>query len=156
MLNTEDICRIVQHIGELLELKGESPFKSRAYFNAARTIRELHLPLREMVYAGTLAEVKGFGKALTGKISELVEQGQLDYYERLKAEVPSGLSDLTALPGLDRRKIGLLHLKLGITGLEDLERACLEQRVAPLRGFTRAAQQQLLQDIRAIKQHDAS
>ena len=147
-MTNQDICEILEDIGKLLELKGETPFKSRAYFHAVQIIQGLNVPLQEFVEQGTLSSIKGIGKALTQKITELVETGKLEYYEKLKASVPSGLFEVVSLPGLDRRKTGLLYLKLGISTLNELEQACLEERVSALRGFNKARQQELLEEIR--------
>ena len=147
MTTNDEICTILEDIGNLLELKGETPFKSRAYFNAVDTLNAIDVPVEELVENGTLSSLKGFGKALTTKITELVQTGQLAYYEKLRASVPPGLFEIAELPELDRRKAGILYVKLGVTTLDELKQACLENRVAPLRGFNQKKQQQLLEDI---------
>lgn len=150
-MTNEEIRRILEGIGQLLEITGETPFKARAYFNAVHILRELDVPIQILVEQGKLSSIKGFGKALTQKITELVETGQLNYYEKLKASVPPGLFEIASLPGLDRRKTGILYLKLGIGTLEELEQACLQNRIAAVRGFSAAKQQQLLEAIRSQK-----
>ncbi len=146
-MTNDDICKILEEIGILLELKGENPFKSRAYFNAIQTIQALKTPLQEFVKLGKLSSIKGIGKALTKKITELVETGKLEYYDRLKASVPPGLFEIASLAGLDRRKTGLIYLKLGVSTLDELEQACQENRVSTLRGFNKEKQQRLLEEI---------
>ena len=150
-MTNEEVCKILEQIGELLELKGENPFKYRAYFNAVQTIKSLNINLKELIKQGKLSSVKGIGKALTKKITELVETGKLEYYEKLKRSVPPGLFEIASLPGLDRRKTGLLYLKLGITTLEELKEACLKDRVSMLRGFNKEDQQKILTEIRKIR-----
>ena len=137
----------MEEIGAFLELTGETPFKSRAYFNAVQTIQALDAPVQELVAQGKLSSLKGFGKALTKKITELMTTGKLDYYEKLKRSVPPGLVAIASLPGLDRRKTGLLYLKLGVSTLAELQQACLEDRVYTVRGFNKDRQQQLLTAI---------
>ncbi len=157
MTNIE-VCRILEDIGHLLELKGENPFKSRAYFHAVRIIQELDVPLKNLVEEGTLSSIKGIGNALTQKITELMETGTLKYYEKLKASIPPGLFEIASLPSLDRKKTGLLYLKLGVSGLAELKQACLEDRVASLRGFNQKIQQELLEVLNTLSEqpHDSS
>ncbi|GAK60208.1 DNA polymerase IV, Family X [Candidatus Vecturithrix granuli] len=150
-ITNEEIGHILEEIGQLLEITGETPFKSRAYFNAVHILRELDVPIQTFVEQGTLSSIKGFGKALTQKITELVETGHLNYYEKLKASVPPGLFEIASLPGLDHRKTGILYLKLGIATLDELEQACLQNQIAAVRGFSAAKQQQLLEAIRSQK-----
>src|SRR3984957_20002177 len=86
----EKTAEILVEIGTLLELKGENPFKTRAYANAARTIESLNEPLANLVAEKRLGEIKGIGEALEQKITELIETGRLKYYEDLKASIPPG------------------------------------------------------------------
>ena len=141
------VCKILEDIGILLELKGETPFKSRAYFHAVEIVQSLDVPVKELVEEGRLSSIKGIGKALTQKMTELVETGTLEYYEKLKASVPSGLFDIASLPGLDRRKTGLLYLKLGVANVDELKQACQEDRVSELRGFNKEIQLKLLEEL---------
>ena len=103
------------------------------------------------LYVRPAARRKGVGKALTKKITELVETGKLEYYETLRESVPSALFEIASLSGLDRRKTGLLYLKLGVSTLSELERACLEDRVSTLRGFNKETQQKLLEELQQLK-----
>lgn len=146
-MTNDDICNILREIGELLELTGENPFKYRTYFTAIETITALDVPVQALVNERKLSLLPGFGKALTSKITELVETGTLPYYERLKHATPAGLYDIAALPGMDRRKAGLLYLKLGVSNLNDLAEACRDGRVATVRGFHQDDQERLLQAI---------
>ena len=146
--DNHEVCDILQQIGELLELKGENPFKYRAYFNAVQIIRSLDLSLKELIDQEKLSSIKGIGKALTKKITELVETGKLEYYENLKQSVPPGLAEIASLSGLDRRKTGLLYLKLGVSTLGELEQACREDRVCTVRGFSKKDQQKLLEELK--------
>ena len=111
-----DIIRILEEIALLLELKGESPFKSLAYTNAARKLETLEEDLDGLVRRGGLKSVRGIGDALNRKITELVATGRLEYYETLKASVPQGLLEMLRIPGLGPRKIRALHEKLSPSG----------------------------------------
>jgi DNA polymerase (family 10) len=131
----------------LLELKGENPFKSRAYQNAARTIEALSEPLDKLVAEARLAELKGIGEAIQQKITELVTTGRLQYYEDLKAATPPGLVAMLDIPGLGPKKIKVLHDELGIETVEQLEQACKDGKIAGLKGFGEKSQTNILEGI---------
>src|SRR5689334_4134480 len=103
-MDKDQIAEILIEIGVLLELKGENPFKTRAYANAARVLETLNEPLDKIVTEGRLADLKGIGSALQDKITELVTTGKLPYYEELKASLPAGLFALLQIPGLGPKK----------------------------------------------------
>ncbi|MBA7706810.1 hypothetical protein ES703_115667 [subsurface metagenome] len=87
-MNNSEIAKVFQDIAILLELKGENPFKMRAYQKVARSIKHLPVEVEQLVAEDRLKEVPGAGEAITKKITELVTTGKLDYYEKLKAEFP--------------------------------------------------------------------
>ncbi len=87
-MKNSEIARVFQNIADLLELKGENPFKIRAYQKVAGAIEHLPVEVAQLVKEDRLNEVPGVGAAITKKITELVTTGQLGYYERLKAEFP--------------------------------------------------------------------
>src|SRR5271155_758319 len=99
-MDKEKVAEILVEIGTLLELKGENPFKTRAYANGARTIESLNEPLSQLVAEKRLGEIKGIGEALEHKITELVETGKLKYYDELKAATPPGFFEMLQLSGV--------------------------------------------------------
>ncbi|MGO8765481.1 MAG: DNA polymerase/3'-5' exonuclease PolX [Limisphaerales bacterium] len=134
-MDKNKIAEILVEIGTLLELKGENPFKTRAYANAARTLENLNEPLEKIIQEKRLGEIKGIGEALEQKILELFETGQLKYFEELKASVPPGLVEMLEIPGVGPKKIKILNDKLGIENVKQLEAACKSGKVAELAGF---------------------
>jgi DNA polymerase (family 10) len=146
-MDKEQVAEILVSIGTLLELKGENPFKTRAYLNAARSLETSNESLGRLVAENRLGEIKGIGEALQKKITELVQTGKLAYYEELKASVPPGLLEMLDIPGLGPKKIKALHDELGIQSVEQLELACKEDKVAALRGFGAKTQANLLEGI---------
>jgi len=134
-MDKKKIAEILVEIGILLELKGENPFKTRAYANAARILENLDESLATLIAEERLGEVKGIGEALEQKITELFETGKLKYYHDLKASVPPGLIEMLEIPGVGPKKIKTLHDKLGIENIEQLEAACRAGKVAELDGF---------------------
>jgi DNA polymerase (family 10) len=146
-MDKDQVAEILVEIGTLLELKGENPFKTRAYLNAARAIESLNEPLAKIVAESRLGEIKGVGEALTKKITELVETGRLAYYDELKASIPPGLIALLGIPGLGPKKIQALNKALGIDSVEKLETACQAGKVAQLDGFGEKTQANILEGI---------
>jgi DNA polymerase (family X) len=146
-MDQKQVAEILAEIGTLLELQGENPFKTRAYAQAARTLENLDEPLKKIVAEKRLNAIKGIGEALERKITELVETGQLAYYNELKASVPPGLVALLGIPGLGPKKIRALKQKLGVDSVEKLEAACQSGTVAQLDGFGEKTQANLLAGI---------
>ncbi|UZQ82818.1 DNA polymerase/3'-5' exonuclease PolX [Thermoanaerobacter sp. RKWS2] len=151
-MDKKTVVDILNEIGLLLELKGENPFKARAYYNAARTIEVLDEDIETLVKEDRLKDVKGIGEALNKKLTELITTGRLEYYEKLKESVPPGLIEMLKIPGLGPKKIKTLHEKLGITTIGELEYACVENRLVDLPGFGEKTQKKIFEGIQFIKQ----
>ena len=134
-MSKEEIAEIFEQIARLLELKGENPFKIRAYANAARALETLSGDLAKMIDEGRLQEVDGIGKAIAEKITTLIRTGRLEYYEKLRDEFPPEIFVLFELQGLGAKKIKALYETLGISSITKLERACKEGKIAALAGF---------------------
>ena len=146
-MDKDKVAEILVEIGTLLELKGENPFKTRAYGNGARTIQGLTEPLEKLVAEKRLGEIKGIGEALEQKITELVETGKLKYYDELKASIPPGLIQMLEISGLGPKKIQAMQKKLGVDSIAKLEAACKAGKVAELDGFGEKTQANILEGI---------
>src|SRR6266571_7525355 len=146
-MDKEQVAEILVNIATLLDLKGENPFKSRAYVNAARALEEMSEPLDKVVAEERLGEVKGIGESIQKKICEMVATGKLAYYEELKAATPPGLVLMLDIPGLGPKKIKAIHDELGIETIEQLEQSCKEGRVAKLKGFGEKTQANICDGI---------
>lgn len=143
-----EIAAVLTDIATLLELKGENPFKVRAYVSGARVIESLSdEEIAQRVAAQTLDEVKGIGEALAQKIGELHSTGRLEFYVKLKASLPPGLVELLEIPGVGPKKIKALHDQLGVDSIAKLEAACKEGKVADLAGFGAKTQTKILEGI---------
>jgi DNA polymerase (family 10) len=152
-MDKQAIVRTLEDISTLLELQGESPFKSRAYTTGARVIAGLdYAELEELVRSGKLRSLKGIGAALAEKISELVTTGRLGYYERLQQQVPTGLLEMLTIPGIGPKKVKAIHEQLSIATVGELEYACYENRLVDLPGFGRKTQENILKGIDRLKQ----
>src|SRR6516162_11513390 len=146
-MDKEQIVEILNSIAVLLELKGENPFKPRAYTNAARALESLSEPLDKVIAEERLGEVKGIGESIQKKIVELMTTGRLAYYEELKAATPPGLVLMLEIPGLGPKKIKALHDELKIETIEQLEQACKDGQVAGLKGFGEKTASNILEGI---------
>lgn len=146
-MDKHQVAEILNEIGVLLELKGENPFKTRAYENAARALESLNEPLAVVVEENRLGEIKGIGEALQKKIAELVTTGKLRYYDDLKASVPAGLMEILEVPGVGPKKVKVLYDQLNIDSLDKLEAACREGLITGLAGFGAKSQTKILQGI---------
>jgi len=144
-----EIADVLAEIGTLLELKGENPFKIRAYQTGARALEAIEeVELGRLIAQDELQSVKGIGEALAQKIGELHTTGKLGYYDTLKASVAPGLVELLQIPGLGPKKIRALQAKLSISDIAGLTAACREGRVAELEGFGEKTQEKLLAGIK--------
>ena len=146
-MDKNDIIGVLDLIGTMLEIKGENPFKVRAYFSGSRTLQTLEEDLGTVIEEGRLGNIPGIGKALTEKIETLYTTGELEFLDKLKASVPDGLLELLEVPGLGGKKINALHKKLGIDSIESLTQACNDGRVAELKGFGTKTQDKILSGI---------
>ncbi|HUJ42908.1 MAG TPA: DNA polymerase/3'-5' exonuclease PolX [Opitutaceae bacterium] len=147
-MTKNEIAAVLDEIGVLLDLKGENPFKVRAYHAGARALEALEEDLGTVVTEERLQTIKGIGEALAKKITELHATGRLGFHEKLKASIAPGLVEMLEVPGLGAKKIRALHETLGINSIADLARACREGRVAALDGFGERSQEKILAGIR--------
>src|SRR5437870_1859527 len=121
----------LDELAALLDLKGENPFKVRAYSTAARTIRGLADEVETLLKEERFS-VRGIGESIREKIEELLRDGKIKHLEELKSSLPAGLLDMLRVQGLGPKKVKALHTELGCASLQDLEKACKEGRVAGL------------------------
>ena len=147
-MDKKDIIEVLERIGTMMEIKGENPFKIRAYFSGARTLQTMQEDLGTVIEEGRLGEVPGIGKALTEKIETLFATGELEFYDKLVASVPPGLLDLLDVPGLGGKKIKALHEQLDVDSIESLTESCNEGKVAQLKGFGEKTQEKILSGIK--------
>jgi len=147
-MTKREIADVLNDIATLLELKGENPFKIRAYSNGARKLETLEEDLDALVAEGKLGDIQGFGKALVEKIETLRAGETLEFYEKLKASVEPGIVSMLEIPGLGAKKIKVLHESLGVSSIEALQNACDDNRVAELKGFGKKSQDKIVEGIK--------
>ena len=152
-MTKDQVTEILTEIATLLELKGENPFKSRAYVNAARALENTTAPLEKIFSPESTERIKGIGDSLHEKITELIKTGKLAYYDELKASIPPGLVAMLSIPGLGPKKIKAINDKLGVETVEQLEKACQDGKIAKLDGFGEKTQANILQGIQFRRQY---
>src|SRR5271169_5431021 len=142
-MDNNTVSQALEEIAMLLELKGENPFKARAYSTAARTVRALEEEVEALAKQGRLRGIPGIGDSIRDKVTELVTKGKLPYLEELPAAFPKGLMQMLEVEGLGPKKVKMLWDELKITGLEDLKKACAEGKIATLKGFGEKTQKKI-------------
>ena len=143
-VHNAEIAAMFDQAAELLEIKGDNPFRTRAYRRAARVLESLPKSVAAMLRAGEdLAELPGIGEDLASKIATIVETGKFDLLESLKRELPGDLGEIAAIPGLGPKRVKLLIEKLGVRSIEDVRRAAKRGRLGELRGFGPKLQQNI-------------
>ena len=156
-MDNAQIASVFNNIGDLLELKGEVVFKTRAYKKAARAIEhhptELSQIFREEGEEG-LTKVPSVGQAINKKVQELLSTGQLEYYEKLKGEFPEGVVELKDVPGVGPKTALKISRDLGVTNLEGLEAALKEGAVAALPRLGEKAAANILRHLQTLRTKD--
>lgn len=140
------IARTLDEIASLLELRGDNPFKIRAYRNGAATVAECGDRVAALAVEQLLA-LPGIGRDLAARVRELVDTGDIALHRELLAEFPATLLDLLKLQGLGPRTVALLHRTLAVATLDDLERAAQDGRLREIRGLGEKKEQSLLKAI---------
>ncbi len=150
-MDARDVARILDEIAALLELKGENPFKIRAYENAARAVEGLTEDLGQLIEAGRLTEVRGIGEKIALRITELWKTGHMKFYESLVDAIPPGYLDMVRVPGLGAKRVRLLGEKLQITTLAELKAAAEKGRIRELKGFGEQSEKKILTGIALLE-----
>jgi len=135
-VQNSEIATMFDQAADLLEIKGDNPFRVRAYRRAARTIEGLPQSVGSMLAKeADLSELPGIGKDLAGKIAGIVESGHFDLLDQLKKKLPGDLGAMAGLPGLGPKRIKLLYDKAKVRTLDDLRRAIKVGKLHGLHGF---------------------
>ncbi|HEX6732073.1 MAG TPA: helix-hairpin-helix domain-containing protein [Pyrinomonadaceae bacterium] len=124
-MDNEAIARRFFRLATLMEIRGDDPFRLRSYRNAAEAIAVWQTSLKtiaEQEGVAGLQDIPGIGKAIAGKVIELLEKGTFDAWERLTAETPESVLELLEVPGIGPKTAALLHERFKVSSLEDLKR----------------------------------
>src|SRR6056297_1280754 len=135
-IQNSEIQHIFNQIADLMEIRGENPFRVRAYREAARIVGASAEDMAKLVRQGEdLTRFPGIGKDLAEKIREIATTGALSSLEQIKHDVPASLLDILQIPELGPRKVAALYHKLGITTVAELADAAEKGKIAELDGF---------------------
>src|SRR3989338_4697706 len=118
------VTEILAQMATYLELKGENPFKIRAYENAARIIEGIQGDIQNLIVTGDIRKIKGIGQGIADKLREFAETGYIQEHKKLQKALPPGLLNILKIQGLGPKRAKILHDKLGIQSIADLEKAC--------------------------------
>ena len=146
-MNKADIVDILEDIAVLLELKGDNPFKIRAYSGGARVLEMMEEDLGDVIAEERLNAIKGIGSALVDKIKTLYATGELEYYTKLRDSIAPGLIEMLEIPGLGGKKVKRLHDAIGVESIDALQAACESGKVEALKGFGKKSAEKILSGI---------
>ncbi len=146
-MENPEVAQLFEEIADLLEIQNANPFRVRAYRNAARTVRDLAQPLKEMT---ALDELPGIGKDLAEKITTILKTGDLPMRQELYGQVPKGLLELLKVPGLGPKKARALYEELQIDSLDKLRQAAEQHRISVLKGFGTKTEEKILQSLQHL------
>lgn len=150
-MDNREVAETLERIADILDILGEIAYKGVAYRRAADQIAHLSEPITEIWKRGELRSIPGVGEAMEKKIAELLSTGRLEYYERLKEQVPMGVLDLLAIPDVGPKTAKLLWEKLGITSVGEAEQAAREGRIRTLPGMGVRSEQKILEGIEWLR-----
>lgn len=152
-MRAAQVADVLDEIGRLLEFKGENPFKVRAYVNAARALADLDEPLEIVLAEGRLRGIPGIGAAIADKVATYAETGSIPLLERLRGEIPAGVLELVAVPGLGPKRARAAFQALGVASLEDLEKAAVSGRLAEVPGFGAKTARTILANLARVRSY---
>ncbi len=147
-----EVARLFAEISDILELKGEQPYRYNAYRTAARSVGNARERLDELFQQGRLRELYGIGSALEAKIVEYLTTGEMEYYERQRRDFPAALASLLQVPGLGPTRARAVYNELRISTTAELEEAARSGRLKDVPGFGDKGAQVVLESLARVKQ----
>lgn len=158
MTTNAQIAGVLESIGDMLGLKGENPFRVRAYQRAAQTIQAMSEDVEGMYRTGgtdALEEIPGIGEDLAGKIAELIDTGAVAYLAELQRDVPAGLLDVARIQGMGPKRTTFVWKKFKVESVEDLEKLARSGKLTDQPGWGEKSVQNVLEGIAALRTHGA-
>jgi DNA polymerase (family X) len=151
MMTNKELAEIFANIADLLALKGEVIYKVLAYRRAAEALRSYNREVTQVWKSGQLTDIPGIGPAIAEKIDELLSTGKLNFYERLKKEIPVGLVEMLQVQDVGPKRAMLFWKKLGLTTIDQLEQAARQGRLRGLAGMGQKTEARILASLEARK-----
>ncbi|HWQ70110.1 MAG TPA: DNA polymerase/3'-5' exonuclease PolX [Patescibacteria group bacterium] len=146
-----EIAKLFHEIADLLEIKDDNIFKIRAYRRAAMNLESLTEEIEAVAARGGLAEIAGIGKDLAAKIQQALDTGRMEYLEELRTEIPHGVVELMAIPGVGPKTAKLLFQQLHVDSVERLEALALQGKLLGLSGIKQKTVENILKGIQVVK-----
>jgi DNA polymerase (family 10) len=150
-MKNEDVVRLLSEIGDMLEVEGESPFKVRAYRDAARRLEGMPESIADLVAEGRLTQIRGVGASIAEKITEFVETGRSTYHDELESKLSSGFVKMLQIPGVGPKMARLFRDELGLSSIEELEEAAKSHRLRDLPHVGEKAEANVLAGIERLR-----
>ncbi len=154
-MNNADVAARLGEIGELLELKGESNFRIRAYENAAKALGNQTEDVRVLVAQGRLVKIKGIGEGIAKKVEELLETGHISFLDDLRSEYPEGVRSLMSVPGVGPSLARRVFTELDVLSIDDLRAAAEDGRLSALPGLGEKSAQNVLRALTRVNKRDS-
>lgn len=148
-----EALEVLEKIAFFLELKGENVFKINAFHNAVRNLSKFDVSLKEAFEKEIIQNTKGVGKSIQGILKELLETGKSSLLQELEKEFPERILSLTQIRGLGAKKIKKLYEELNISSIDELEQACIENKLLKIPGFGEKTQTSILENIKKLKDY---
>jgi DNA polymerase (family 10) len=150
-LKNLELSRIFEQIAKILKIKGENPFKIRAYEKITLVLENLPIDIETIYQQGGLNNIPGVGTGIAKKIEEFLTTGNLEYYEKLKETIPTGVIELLDIPEVGPKTAKLLYEQLGIDNIDKLEKAVREHQIKDLPGMGKKSETNILRGIELYK-----
>jgi len=145
--DAQTVARLLREYAHRSSFRGGNPYRTKAYLRAADSLAALSQPLERMIAAGTLTEIPGIGDAIADIVTKLHTTGSHPSLDKLRKEVPEGLLELFAVPGLRPDKILKLYQEIGVSSLAELKAAAKEDRIRKVKGLGASLQTKVLQNL---------
>ena len=150
-LDARALASLLREYAQRTALRGGNPYRAKAYERAADSLAALPFPLHVLISEGRLTEIPGVGDAIADIITKLCKTGTHPSLEKLRKEIPEGVLELLAVPGLRPEKVLRLYKDLGIISLAELEAAAKDDRIKKAKGLGAALQTKILQNLAIAK-----
>jgi DNA polymerase (family 10) len=150
-MNNQEVAELFATIADMLEIKGDNPHRIRAYRRAAENISTLSQDINAIWREGGLTDIPGIGKGMAASIDELLSSGKLAFYEELVEEVPPGVVEMLTIPDVGPKTAARLWKDLGLTRIEDVERAADSGKIRELSGMGAKTEARILAGIEALR-----
>ncbi|UCC95774.1 MAG: DNA polymerase/3'-5' exonuclease PolX [Candidatus Omnitrophota bacterium] len=150
-MKNQEVAHIFREIAKMLDLKGENPFRIRAYERAAQNIESVGEDLQKLFEQDALTTIAGIGEDLANKIKEIITTGTLRQFEKLKKEIPQGVLQMMEIPGLGPKTVKLIYEKLKIDSIDKLEIAAKTGKLRILEGIREKTEENIIRGVGFVR-----